>query len=106
MAGAAWVQAVGSVLAICVAIAIPAWQRWTARSDAIRERNLEARSLVFGVSAELLEMEAAHRNAAGVFARAACLGRSSGRAVKELIGQANIAVPPMLLNAMDRFYLL
>jgi len=102
----AWVQAVGSVLAICVAVAIPAWQHRSARCDTKREQFLQARSLIFGVSAELLEIEAAHQNAERVFAEAQNLGQGTGRAVREFIGRANIVVPPMLLNAMDRFYLL
>jgi hypothetical protein len=106
MHAAAWVQAVGSVLAILVAVAIPAWQRHTARSDRQKEQFLQARSLLFGVSAELLEIEAAHQNADRIFAQAQGMGRGTGRAVREFIERANIVVPPMLLNGMDRFYLL
>jgi len=106
MHAAAWVQALGSVLAILVAVAIPAWQRHTARSDRQREQFLQARSLLFGVSAELVEIEAAHQNAEAVFARAQGMGRGTGRAVREFIQHANIVVPPLLLNGMDRFYLL
>ena len=106
MHAAAWVQAVGSVLAILVAVAIPAWQRHTARSDRQKEQLLQARSLLFGVSAELVEIEAAHQNAERIFAQAQGMGQGSGRAVRDFIGQANIAVPPMLLAGMDRFYLL
>jgi hypothetical protein len=106
MHAAAWVQAVGSVLAILVAVAIPAWQRHTARSDRQKEQLLQARSLLFGVSAELVEIEAAHQNAERIFAQAQGMGQGSGRAVRDFIGQANIAVPPLLLAGMDRFYLL
>lgn len=41
----AWVQAVGSVLAICAAVLIARWQRISERLDAQRRETLEARSL-------------------------------------------------------------
>lgn len=41
----AWVQAVGSVLAICAAILIARWQRISEQLDAQREHALQARSL-------------------------------------------------------------
>jgi hypothetical protein len=106
MNAAAWVQAIGSVLAILVAVAIPAWQRYTARADRRKEQLLQARSLLFGVDAELVEIEAAYQHAQLIFTQAQCMGRGSGRAVREFIGQADITVPPMLLAGMDRFYLL
>ncbi len=106
MHAAAWVQAVGSVLAILIAVAIPAWQRHTARTDRQQEQFLQARSLLFGVSAELVELIADHESAKNQFAQAKGMGRGSGEAVRGFIGRANIAVPPMLLAGMDRFYLL
>ena len=75
----AWVQAVGSVLAICVAVAIPAWQHRSARRDTKKEQFLQARSLIFGVSAELFKIEAAHQNAERVFAEAQNLGHNSDK---------------------------
>jgi len=102
----AWVQAIGSVIAIGVAVAIPAWQHRTARRDAKNEQFLQARSLVFGVSAELLEIEAALEKAEGAFTRAQSIGQVSSHAAKEYIGQTHIEIHPMLLKGMDRFYLL
>jgi hypothetical protein len=42
---AAWVQALGSILALAVAIGVPAWQRHIEHRDREAERKLRARSL-------------------------------------------------------------
>ncbi|WP_057921134.1 hypothetical protein [Lysobacter capsici] len=46
---AAWVQAVGSVLAIAVAIAVPFWQHRKDRGDRAADKKLRARSLALAV---------------------------------------------------------
>jgi hypothetical protein len=53
---AAWAQAIGAILAIIVALLVPARQRQTARSDAERDRRLRARSLLILIAPELLEL--------------------------------------------------
>lgn len=54
---AAWVQAIGSILAILVAVAVPAWQRWKALHDAQIDRTRQEREhlqrLTAGLRAEI-----------------------------------------------------
>jgi hypothetical protein len=53
----AWVQAIGSIIAILVAVAVPAWQRNSARKDARTERlaqeKAHVRRLVMALRAEI-----------------------------------------------------
>jgi hypothetical protein len=64
----AWVQAIGSILAILIAITIPAWQRRKSQNDAKIERAREGKErlkrLVAGLRAEVnaaIEVAAMHR---------------------------------------------
>src|SRR5208337_2925626 len=62
----AWVQAIGSIIAILVAIALPAWQRWASRRDAKEDqeqREIEySKRLVVALRAEIeFAVEAAGR---------------------------------------------
>jgi hypothetical protein len=53
----AWVQAIGSIAAILVAVAVPAWQRRSALRDARNEKTMldkeHLRRLITGVRAEI-----------------------------------------------------
>jgi len=60
---AAWVQAIGSIIAILVAIAIPAWQRWAslrdARTDQCQQAKERAKRMVAALKAEVIAAIAA-----------------------------------------------
>src|SRR5436853_5799720 len=67
----AWVQAIGTIVAVLIAIAVPAWQRHTARTDAETERTREAKErlerLIAALRAEVtaaVEAAAMHRETA------------------------------------------
>lgn len=45
----AWVQAIGSIAAICVAVAVPAWQRAQQRNDQNLAAELQARSMALAL---------------------------------------------------------
>jgi hypothetical protein len=67
----AWVQAVGTIVAILIAIAVPAWQRHATRKDVKIERARDAKErlerLVAGLRAEVsaaVEAAAMHRETA------------------------------------------
>ena len=49
----AWVQAGGSIVAILVAVAVPAWQRIQQRSDAAAREDRQARSLASDLLADV-----------------------------------------------------
>ena len=56
----AWVQAIGSIIAILVAVAVPAWQRWSALRDAkIEKERQKTEQLWRLVTALRAEIEAA-----------------------------------------------
>lgn len=52
-AQAAWVQAIGSVVAIALAVAVPAYQHWSATRKERRQLDLRARSLGLAILADL-----------------------------------------------------
>jgi hypothetical protein len=100
---AAWVQAVGSLVAIGIAIWVPAWQRRTARRDARDERLAKARSLLMLIGADLIalrvEVDAMNETLsspppAGPY-----------RPVVTLANQLAFNVPRMLRERIDSLYL-
>ncbi len=62
---ASWIQAVGSIAAILVAVAVPAWQRSQQRSDEKRKELRESKSL----ASALLDTVARYREYADLFQR-------------------------------------
>jgi hypothetical protein len=84
----AWVQAIGTIVAILIAIAVPAWQRHAARKDAKIERMREAKEhlerLVAGLRAEVsaaVEAAAMHRETAERTLNQIERARQEGRSV-------------------------
>ena len=53
---AAWVQAIGSIIAIGIAIAVPWWQTRVARQDQKEERDKRASALLLGLYPEIMEI--------------------------------------------------
>jgi hypothetical protein len=53
---AAWVQAIGTIIAIGIAIAVPAWQTRAARQDQKEERDKRANGLLLVMYPELMEL--------------------------------------------------
>ena len=95
---AAWVQAIGSVLAIAAAVWIG--NRAYRRSERIleetrrrdeAERHLKARSLAIALYPELLEMKE----------KIIAARRRSGK-----FSPSKLGIPPVLLQSIDRLYLL
>jgi hypothetical protein len=93
---AAWVQAIGSVVAILVAVAIPAWQRWASQRDAEksqRERNYsELCRLVAAFRAEIEQaVEAAGHWYFGVKVGLSSI-ESARKAGKQIIDRGPLSV--------------
>lgn len=54
----AWVQAIGTILAVLVAVVIAAWEHWRTENRIRREQNLKARSLALALYLPLIEVRA------------------------------------------------
>ena len=92
---AAWVQAIGSIIAIAVAIRVPYSLHRKARNDAETERRLKARSLSLRLLPILLILEPSVKRAM----RAATEGFFDPAAV-------SVEVPESLKSSTDTVYLL
>ena len=95
---AAWVQAVGSVGAVLLAIFVGWWQFHEShglakaqRESEDRDRNMKARSLALALYPELLEMKAKIQRARGLYG---------------IIQVEKLGVPPVLIQSVHRLYLL
>lgn len=101
---AAWLQAVGVLFAIGVAIWVPLKQRRDERAEREAERLLKARAVVVLIAPELLELEAQVETVLSQFAAAP--PTMMGGAFSFLLAQAGMSVPTMLERSIDRLYLL
>ncbi len=95
---AAWVQAVGSVVAVLLAILVGWWQFHQShglakaqRESEDRDRKLKARSLALALYPELLEMKAKIQRAKGLYG---------------VIRVETLGIPPVLIQSVHRLYLL
>ncbi len=95
---AAWVQAVGSVVAVLLAILVGWWQFHQShglakaqRESEDRDRKLKARSLALALYPELLEMKEKIQRAKGLYG---------------VIRVETLGIPPVLIQSVHRLYLL
>lgn len=101
---AGWLQAAGAIIAIGVAIWIPARQRTNSRRDAELERSLKARGLLILIAPGLLEMRAEIDRA--VASIDAAQPPDSGFTPQWwLIQQIPIHVPGLLREHVNELYL-
>jgi len=94
----AWVQAIGSIAAICVAVAVPAWQRAQQRSDQNLAAMLQAKSMALA----LFEATNAFRDLAEFNLR---LLKSQG-AMYDDGYQASLPIPDDLLDSKRELHLM
>jgi hypothetical protein len=101
---AAWLQAVGAIIAVAVAIWVPARQHSVARADAEIERRLKARSLALRLLPSLLELEQQVQRATEK-TKAVSLGMP-GPVIVQLVSDATVGIPRELADEVDQLYLL
>jgi hypothetical protein len=101
---AAWLQAIGAIIAVAVAIWVPARQHSVARADAEMERRLKARSLALRLLPSLLEL-AEHVKQATEKTKAISLGMP-GPVIVQLVSDATVDIPSELADEVDQLYLL
>lgn len=94
----AWVQAIGSIVAILVAIAVPAWQRFQQRADARYVDDLKARSLASVIFRGAKELDQEIRDALNRLEVACQQDRQ--RAV------LYVSIPEIVYDHKDRLYIL
>jgi len=94
----AWVQAIGSIVGILVAIAVPAWQRFQQRADARYTDDLKARSLASVIFRGVKDLEQAIQDA---FDRLAAV-HNQGRQRSTLY----VGIPDIIYDHKDRLYIL
>jgi hypothetical protein len=106
-AAPAWVQAIGSVAAILVAVAVPAWQRLSALRDAKIEKDRQEkellRRLVTGLRAEVnAAMETAKRQQLAAEGALADLARARQAGVTIARGDVLVDQKKQLLDLHGR----
>ena len=101
---AGWFQAVGAILAVAVAIWVPARQHKVAAADAEANRRLKARSLALRLLPALQDFAPLVKTAIEN-TRAARL-EGPGPVVMRLVNAATVGAPEELANDVDQLYLL
>lgn len=100
---AAWLQAIGSLVAIGIAIWVPARYHKLARSAAANEHKLRTRTLVNLLGPALWEFRAAIDDVIRVLGAPHPANSPSARL--QLLHDTQIALPPFLLRDMNEFSL-
>jgi hypothetical protein len=100
----AWVQAIGAIIALAVAIYVPnsLHKKEVARADA--ERRLKARALAVAIFPELLEIQVKLDRALDIISNK--LVTDLGSRVQFHLDQMKIETPPILRSSLDNLYLL
>jgi hypothetical protein len=101
---AAWFQAVGAIVAVGVAIWVPAYQHKVARDDAEKDRRLKARSLALRMLPTLLDLDS-HVKQAIQKTQTISLAMP-GPVIIQLVGDATVGIPQELVDDADQLYLL
>lgn len=96
---AAWMQAIGAILAVGVAIYIPAKQRANARADVERELRRKAKGLAIALAPDVLLISKQAVNAVDTFKRA-------GDYRTQNKGDVRIDEPRIIPNSLENLYLL
>lgn len=100
---AAWVQAIGTLIALIIAIGVPAWQTHTARQDAKRERLSRARSISILIGPELIACRDQVEYATQVLFGPGPPGLF--RNAYNVVTNVAVAIPPQMAAQLDSLYL-
>ena len=103
---AAWCQAVGAILAIGVAIWVPARQHTVARADAEEERRLKAQGLALRLLPALLDFEPRVKDAIEKTRAIPPEMAGPGPVIVYLVTHASVSAPDELVEDVDRLYLM
>lgn len=104
---AAWVQAISAIIAIAVAIWVPARQAYNARVAADRERSLKAKSMATAIYPSLIELR--HRMEAVIDGWAKFSPLVTPTHIQYTPGMAEpltVELPPILESGVEEFYVL
>jgi hypothetical protein len=100
----AWVQAIGAIIALVVAICVPNSLHRKEVARANTERRLRTRALAVAIYPDLLEIEAKLERVLGIITTQLVTGM--GSQVQIQLNQMKIEIPSILRGSLDNLYML